>query len=153
MPLHKNRAWTVTRKDTIHALALTLRRNWTLCSGFSFGEPGKPGEILALNDAFSADSAQEYAILVRGEDGGLRNVESLTCSWMESAEIEATLTNIAAGTYPNAPAAEGPLVVAHSGAVLAAALGGSTSSWMADCMATNPVTLVPHRAGTCHLCA
>lgn len=50
---------------------------WTLCTGFELGG------YLYLNDAFSEDGAQEYAVVKRPSEADpvFRQVESITFSW------------------------------------------------------------------------
>ena len=74
--LHANRRFGVITVQSVGELVENLTEHtWTLCTGFSLGE------FLFLNDSFSEDGAQEYAMV---RDG--RQIESLTFSWMSRAE-------------------------------------------------------------------
>lgn len=90
--IHKRRTYSLTPVTSVEALAFTLHdHSWTLCSGFQLTLDGQ--DYLIVNDAFSADGAQEYAVLlVQQRDGDrytVQEVESLTISWMRSQrEVE-----------------------------------------------------------------
>jgi hypothetical protein len=62
---------------------MLIHHSWCLCTGFRVIVDGV--EILALNDAFSEDGAQEFAILRNGEQA-----ESLTISWYPSTDRNGT---------------------------------------------------------------
>lgn len=130
--IHRNRRYCITPKGTVHALALALAKgNWTMCTGFSV----EGGRLVALNDSFTPDSIQEFAILLRGTDGGYRQVESLTCSWMKSPGIERLLRDLLDGTYPRGTYDDDPtagLVVASSQAQLLMALGVASEAEVAE---------------------
>jgi hypothetical protein len=77
--IHTKRKWKVTDIDTAEELAFKLTQYvWTGCAGFRLTGT----ELLFLNDSFSADGAQEYAVVV--ESTG-RQVESVTFGWMSEA--------------------------------------------------------------------
>ena len=57
-------------------------RSWTLCSGW------RVGDTLYLNDAFSEDGAQEYAVIRVGGDSAIQ-FDSVTFGWMEADRIAA----------------------------------------------------------------
>ena len=74
--LHQNRMFGVIAVQSVGELVENLTEHtWTLCTGFSLEG------LLFLNDSFSEDGAQEYAVV---RDG--RQIESLTVSWMSRAE-------------------------------------------------------------------
>lgn len=96
--VHKTRRWMITEVATLEELAPKLREHsWCLCSGFRYKD------LLFLNDAFSPDGAQEYAVVRLGE-----------------------------GVAPSPPAErslpEGPVVVARTVADLLTAVGGQHRS-------------------------
>ena len=56
--IHKNRCFGVGNVQTIEELAEKLTTaTWTLCTGFRFQG------LLFLNDSFTEESAQEYAVI------------------------------------------------------------------------------------------
>lgn len=59
---------------------------WTLCTGFELEG------VLFLNDSFSEDSAQEYAVIKAGHQ-----VESITFSWCDRPQAERHIRTILAG--------------------------------------------------------
>lgn len=74
--LHQHRRFGVITVQSVGELVENLTEHtWTLCTGFSLQG------LLFLNDSFSEDGAQEYAVV---RDG--RQIESLTVSWMSRAE-------------------------------------------------------------------
>jgi len=82
--MNKNRRWRITDVATLEELAEKLiHHSWCLCTGFRVivGGLGGRDELLALNDAFSEDGAQEFAILRNGVQ-----VESLTASWYPNTD-------------------------------------------------------------------
>ena len=85
--LHPNRNWCVTELSTAEELASKLTAmTWCCCNGFSVRGHS---EYLWLNDATSADGAQEYAVIKRhGKQGQPMQIESITFSW--SNQITAT---------------------------------------------------------------
>lgn len=82
--LHKSRIWSITPAESPESLAYMLtQQTWVLCSAFQLGN------YFYLNDATSADGAQEYGVVrmfTRPEL--LVQVESITFSW---CSIEAAL--------------------------------------------------------------
>jgi hypothetical protein len=83
--IHTKREWTVDDVETAEELALKLTQYvWTGCTGFRLTD----ADLLFLNDSFSADGAQEYAVVV--ESTG-RQVESVTFGWMSEARALALL--------------------------------------------------------------
>jgi hypothetical protein len=72
--IHLDRTFFVTDVETAEDLAEKLtEQTWTLCTGFRLDN------LLFLNDSFSEDGAQEYAVI---RDN--RQVESITFSWVNS---------------------------------------------------------------------
>lgn len=80
---HKNRVWCVTAVESAEDLALRLTETtWTCCTALALGD------YLWLNDATSPDGGQEYAIIKRaGPNGKPLQVESITFSWCDNAEV------------------------------------------------------------------
>ena len=69
--VHPHRVYQVTTTASVDELAaIVTEHTWTLCTAFELDG------YLFLNDSFSADGAQEYAVV---KDG--RQVESLTFGW------------------------------------------------------------------------
>ncbi len=92
--IHDTRRFSVLDIATPEALAKTLTKR-TLCGCNGFRLSG-PFDLLFLNDSFSEDGAQEYAVV---KDG--RQIESLTCSWMSEAELLSCIQQLQAGTLGN----------------------------------------------------
>lgn len=87
---HKRRRFQIADVLTEDELAVTLRAHtWTLCTGFRFGAS------LWLNDSFSEDSVQEYAV-VREADGA--QLETITVSWCSAEELRTHASRLAVGT-------------------------------------------------------
>lgn len=77
--MHDKRVFLVTEVSSVEELADKLTNyTWTCCSGWRLGK------LLFLNDATSADGAQEYAVILDGPEQF--QVESITFSWCKSAE-------------------------------------------------------------------
>ena len=71
--IHHNRTFHITEVYTAVDLAEKLTdHTWTLCTGFRLGD------LLFLNDSFSEDTAQEYAVI---RDN--RQIETITFSWIK----------------------------------------------------------------------
>lgn len=69
--VHKDRVFTVAEVATAEELTEKLTKfSWCLCNGF------KLGEVLYLNDSFSEDGAQEFAVVWNG-----LQIESVTFGW------------------------------------------------------------------------
>ena len=89
--LHTRRVWCISPAVSDEELARQLiETTWCLCTGFELEG------YLFLNDAFSEDSAQEYAIVKRHDDGrSFLQVESITVSWCDLPQmlhyVQATL--------------------------------------------------------------
>jgi hypothetical protein len=77
--------------------------SWTLCTAFEFVTPDNR-TILYLNDAFSEDGAQEYAVVVvdSWDDNGQvvgRQIESITMSWCTPEEARKYISECAAPDF------------------------------------------------------
>lgn len=100
--VHKGRTFCIVGKHTPNSFAEEIKSvsTWTLCTGFQVGA------YLWVNDSFTEDSAQEYAVIKmekdeRGKDGvgeviG-RQVESVTVSWCTIQRLEEIVREIEAG--------------------------------------------------------
>jgi hypothetical protein len=75
--LHKRR-WCVSTAQPIELADKLHDHSWTLCTGLEC-PPGSG--VYWLNDSFSEDSAQEYAVVRKRPDGQWEQVESITVSW------------------------------------------------------------------------
>lgn len=74
--LHARRAFQIHEFTDMREVARKLvETTWTLCSGF------KCDGLILVNDSTSENGAQEYAVF-----HGEQQIESLTVSWMESAD-------------------------------------------------------------------
>ena len=74
--VHKNRKHVVARIETAEELAYKLsQQTWCGCNGFLYGD------MAFLNDSFSENGAQEYAVFRNGVQ-----IESITFSWCKEAE-------------------------------------------------------------------
>ena len=81
--IHANRVFQIVEEMTdIASLAESLTQHtWTLCTAFRLVTPPDAVPLLFLNDSFSENGAQEYAVIRNG-----RQVESITFSWCSRAE-------------------------------------------------------------------
>lgn len=80
---HQKRKHCVSSVPSALDLAEKLtERTWTLCTGFYVA--GHP-DYLFLDDATSEDSAVEFGIVKRTEEGFIQ-VESITFSWCDRAK-------------------------------------------------------------------
>jgi hypothetical protein len=69
--IHKNRRFSVADAESAEKLAAQLTEyTWCSCNGFQLGE------LVFLNDSFSENGAQEYAVIYRGDQ-----IESITFGW------------------------------------------------------------------------
>jgi hypothetical protein len=69
--IHRNRTFTIAHVSSAPELAEKITEHtWTLCTGFRLGD------LFFLNDSFSEDGAQEYAV-IRAD----RQIETITFSW------------------------------------------------------------------------
>ena len=78
--IHSNRLFAITTIDDPLDLAVKLTEySWTLCTGFSCQG------LLFLNDSFSEDGAQEFAVILPDDEGhgyvSGHQVESIAFSW------------------------------------------------------------------------
>ena len=125
--VHKQRIWTLARVASAEELAEKLAgRTWTMCSGFALEE--RP-DLLFLNDSFSEDGAQEYAV-VRREGDDLYQVESITFGWMDRDEALVTIRGLLAGAVLPMAVDKGGVVVSRSIADLREALGAPAGEAM-----------------------
>jgi hypothetical protein len=77
--IHHRRTFAITNVGTAEALAEKLSHHtWCGCNGFRLGP------LLFLNDAFSADGAQEYAVW---HEPRAVQIESVTASWMSEPAL------------------------------------------------------------------
>ncbi len=91
MAMHRTRVWQITEVSTPEELAEKLTEHtWCCCNGFRLGG------YYYLNDSTGPDGAQEYAI-VKIID--LRQVESITFSWMNKEKALQYITDINQGRY------------------------------------------------------
>ena len=82
--IHKLRNYNVKEYFDLDVLVKDLtERSWCLCCGFRWRS------LTLLNDAFSEDGAQEFAVLRDGHE-----IESLTISWMKPDEVTEALTRL-----------------------------------------------------------
>jgi hypothetical protein len=69
--MHRDRVFSVAEVPSAEELAEKITgHTWTLCTGFRLGD------LFFLNDSFSEDGAQEYAV-IRAD----RQIETITFSW------------------------------------------------------------------------
>jgi len=104
--MNDHRAYRIMNVDTAQDLAEKLStpgRTWCLCAAFRYKG------LLFLNDAFSADGAQEYAV-VRESDN--QQIESITFSWISIAQATQSIEELEKGiSCPGFPVV--PLKTAH----------------------------------------
>ncbi len=76
--IHKNRTFQIVEDVTsIALLAENLTQHtWTLCTAFKLVAAPDAEPLIFLNDSFSENGAQEYAVICEG-----RQIESITFSW------------------------------------------------------------------------
>lgn len=92
--IHGKRHFQVMDVDNTLDLAEKLtQQTWTLCTGFRLKG------YLFLNDAFSEDGAQEYAVY---RESDMRQIESVTFSWASMTEGQRIIAGIVAGIYDDA---------------------------------------------------
>jgi len=92
--IHENRRWCLQTVGSAEELARKLtQQGWTLCCGFEIGK------YLFLNNAFSEDGAQEYAVVRKPVQPGepYLQVESITMSWASEANALAYIQQALAG--------------------------------------------------------
>jgi len=82
--VHESRVYKVKKYDTVDLLMDDFERctTWCLCNGF------EAEGVILLNDSFSEDGAQEYAVIIPSQDrtSGTQ-VDSITASWCEPGEM------------------------------------------------------------------
>jgi len=82
--VHDKRKYKVKKYDTVDLLMDDFERctTWCLCNGF------EAEGVILLNDSFSEDGAQEYAVIIPSQDrtSGTQ-VDSITASWCEPGEM------------------------------------------------------------------
>lgn len=82
--LHHHRRFGVAAIESLDELVIKLTETtWTLCTGFTHQG------LLLLNDSFSENGAQEYAVY---QDG--RQIDSLTVSWMTKERLQSVITEL-----------------------------------------------------------
>ena len=87
--IHTKRKYNVHAVASAEDLAGELTRcTWCLCTGFSLEG------YLFLNDSFTEDSAQEYAVI---KDG--RQVESITFGWCDRHQALTHIQDVLAGKH------------------------------------------------------
>ncbi len=80
---HEHRVFCVETVPTVEELAAKLIGYvWCLCAGFQLASSP---DTLFLNDSFSPDGAQEYAVL-RRLNGRWCQVDSITFGWIRSLD-------------------------------------------------------------------
>ncbi len=105
--VHAHRRFSVADVASPEELAHKLTHmTWCGCNGFRLCGPS--GDLLFLNDAFSENGAQEYAVARGG-----RQIESITFSWCSEAEALGFIKALQAGTLgddygPCTPVIESP---------------------------------------------
>ena len=104
---HKHRRWTVVGETSPEELAHKLTEHtWCCCNGFELGG------YWFLNDATSADGAQEYAVVKKiGSGGNPCQVESITFGWCRYARALELIKNVLQGKYDDSEWVQ-PIVVA-----------------------------------------
>jgi len=93
--LHSDRVWCVVPVASAEDLARKLTTTtWCCCQGFELEG------YLFLNDATSADGAQEYAVLKRdGGNGSPVQIESITFGWCDETLALTYIRETLAGEY------------------------------------------------------
>jgi len=92
---HSKRIWSVMPAENAASLAEQLTQyTWCGCNGFELGG------YLFVNDATSADGAQEYGVIRRRGDRYVQ-IESLTFSWMTTEKALALIRRVLAGEFDN----------------------------------------------------
>jgi len=75
-----SRKYKIAKITDVKELAKQIMTTQTLCMGFEHEG------VLFLNDSFTEDSAQEYAIVIPQKDGSFAQTESVTFSWIVDTE-------------------------------------------------------------------
>lgn len=85
--LHEKRVFNVAPVASVEELAeMVTERTCTLCAGFELSG------LLFLNDSFSEDGAQEYAVVKDGQQ-----VESVTFGWCTRERAEEIIRELLSG--------------------------------------------------------
>ncbi len=85
--IHKTRMFSVKKVESTEELAHMLtERTWCLCNGFQLGD------LYFLNDSFSEDGAQEYAVFKDGHQ-----IESITFGWCSFDEALRLINDLMSG--------------------------------------------------------
>ena len=97
--LHEDRLYGVAWSPSPESIAKRIDDAYafTCCTGFGYRQTFEDElrEVVLLNDSFSEDSAQEYAVLLRStRDNIWRQVETLTVSWMDADGIAETVRGL-----------------------------------------------------------
>jgi hypothetical protein len=93
--IHINRTYAICSLSKIPELSEKLSQNtWTLCQGFEFNG------YLFLNDSFSENGAQEYAVINKES---LSQIESITFGWMNEKETVKMIWRILQGEFDKGP--------------------------------------------------
>jgi len=134
--IHKTRRWKITDVATLEELAKKLiHHSWCLCTGFRVvGGPGGRDELLVLNDAFSEDGAQEFAVLRNGDQ-----VESLTASWYPNVDRN--------GSFRDTDYEAGEIDLLSD---LRGIASGEIKTGFEN---VKPSSMLPHPDGSCPACA
>ena len=92
--IHKNRTFQIVEEvtDIAYLAEILIERSWTLCTAFRLVPTPDAEPLLFLNDSFSEDSAEEYAV-VRGG----RQIESITFSWCSQGEAYNHIASLVRG--------------------------------------------------------
>ncbi len=93
--IHKTRIFQISAEDVtnIASLSETLTQyTWTLCTAFKLVTAPDAEPLLFLNDSFSENGAQEYAVIRSG-----REINSITFSWCSEAEAYNYIANLVRG--------------------------------------------------------
>jgi hypothetical protein len=96
---HDKRVWCVQKAESAEDLARWLTEHtMCCCSGFELGG------YLFLNDATSADGAQEYAVCKIPADAGQPHfqIESITFGWCDYEKGLQYVRDVLAGRYDEA---------------------------------------------------
>lgn len=95
--LHQRR-WALSERESAEELAEALTEHtWCGCAAFRL----RDSAYLFLNDSFSADGAQEYAVL-KPDGEEFVQVESITFSWCTREKALEYIRRIVAGEFDNA---------------------------------------------------
>lgn len=91
--LHSRRVWAIAPAQSAQWLAEQVTQyTWCGCNGFELSG------YLFVNDATSADGAQEYGVLRRYGEGYVQ-IESLTFSWMTIERALSIIRRVLAGEF------------------------------------------------------